>query len=539
LSFASKKVSRGTNEPPVFELFDFNGLLNINALPQSIQDNQLNAALNVYGTVDGGVTMRRGMAKRGNLFGATAGRNVVRFFQQVVSGAPVNPARLFLLGQADGGIMWNVDTGTQIGATGALGAAAKSWSTARIYDPATAGGTDILVICTGSGGPYLFDGTTISTPSTWAAFAGGARWCQVANGTLWFGGIPAQPTVLIQMAIGAPQTYQELYVASYPITGLSVLGAGSQSGLVFGMTRGLGVSFGVNSTTLYVQEIPHEDGVAAGRTMIAIGGVVYFLGRFNIYVFDGQNIVPIGDNVRPWIINDPIQQDYPMNGDRSLSFSWYYNDLIMFAYDSGGVGYCNTYLVWHLKQRGWTVYSGPKLSGATLLDAPGDAFPTSCVTMDALTAQAYNWDVYNATGPNGHGVDDAGQIIVTSVLSKYFRLAGAGTRARLLGVAPELFVEQFAGNIVLATDYGSASYTQALSAMSQGNALVWDQGNWDQTVWGGNAFLTYAVQNFQVDDNQVAKAFSFAFGIATNDQNPPYRFAGISGEFAVEGRSYD
>lgn len=541
MTFQRGKASRGDqNGITEFSAFGFNGLLNINAMPQSVADSQLTIALNVYGDVDGGLEMRRGIAKRGLQFAATAAQGVYRFFQQVVGGFPVSPPTTFLLGQSAGGNLWNVDTDTQIGANGSLGELAENWSVARIYDPQTNGGTDIMVICTGDGGPYKFDGTNISVPSAWAAQAASARFCEVSNGTLWFGGIKAQPTLLVQTVIGFPQEIQQEFVVSYPVTGLSVIGAGSQSGLVFGMTRGLGVSFGVNSQSDFLQEIPHEDGVAAGRTMIAVNGVVYFLGRFNIYMFDGQNITPIGDNVRPWIVTDPIQQDYPMNGDRSISFAWFYNDKIYFAYDSGGVGYCNTYLVWHMKQQGWTVLNGPQLCGATLLDAPGDPNPTGCVVMSAVKSQAYNWDVYNGLGLNGHGVDDDGVAIHTAILTKYFRLSGPGVQSRLTGVAPELFVEQFAGNIVCATDYGVASFSQLLQKMGQSGTLIWDQGNWDEASWQGNAVLTYIVDNFQVEDTtgNVAKAYTYAFGVNTNDTNPPYRFAGLSGEFSTEGRNY-
>ena len=541
MSFSKSKVSRGTTEPEQGNIFGFEGLLNINSLPQSIADNQLVQALNVYGSADGGLTKRRGIAQRGALFSnSVAGLNIYRFYQEVVGGTPQNPTVLKLLGQS-GGTLYNVDTATQIGSTNALGVNAQSWSVDRVYDPATAGGTDVMVICTGVGGPYLFDGTTISTPTTWSANAAGARWCKVASGCLFFGGILAQPNLLVQMAIGAPQTFQQSYSASLPLTGLAELGAGSQSGLVFGMTKGVGVSFGVNASTLFIQEIPHEDGVAAGRTMITIGGVVYFLGRFNIYMFDGQNIIPIGDNVRPWIICDPLHADYPMNGNRQLSFSWFYNDLVYFAYDSGSVGYCNTYLVWHIKQKGWTLYTGPRLSGATLLDAPGDAIPTACVVQDATLSQSYNWDVYNGQGVNGHNVDDNGTAIQTNILSKYFRLSGPGTRSRVTGIDSELFIESFNGSIVIGTDYGSVSYNTTLSLQASTNELVWNQGSWDQTLWGGNSTLQYAVDKRQIDDGagNSPSAYSYAVGIATNDFLPPYQYVGASLEFVNEGRSYE
>lgn len=535
-------VSRGAKDPKGFECFGFAGLLNINAMPQTVGDDQLTIAQNVYGDTDGGLQMRRGMANRGTQFASTAGQGGVRFYQSVVAGAPVSPIRKFTFGQS-GGTLWNIETDTQIGATNALGATAGPWETATIQrDPATAGGTDILVICTGSGGPYLFDGTTISVPSAWSANAPSAKYCQLSNGTLWFSGIPSAPASIVQMAIGAPQVYQQTYTTSYPVTGLSVLGAGSQSGLFFGMTKGVGITFGVNSADAYYQEIPHEDGVASARSCIAVDGIVYFLGNFNIYTFDGQNIVPIGDNVRLWIICDPLRPDFPMNGNRQLSFSWFYNDFIYFAYDSGNVGYCNTYLVWHMKQKGWTMLTGPKLSAAFLMDAPGDPLPIGCVVIDATKSQAYNWDVFNGTGINSHDVDDAGQVIVSSILTKYFPLAGHGTRARISGIHSELFIESFTGSIVCVTDYGSTNSAQLLSQVEDSSALVWDSSKWDESTWGEGGALQYVVAPQQVSDEQSASgvnlAYTFAFGVTTSDTNPPYRFAGLSGEYGIEGRNY-
>lgn len=540
-------VSRGAKDPKGFECFGFAGLLNINAMPQTVGDDQLTIAQNVYGDTDGGLQMRRGMALRGTQFASTAGKGGVRFYQSVVAGAPVSPIRKFTLGQS-GGTLWNIDTDTQIGATNALGSTAGNWETTTIQrDPATAGGTDILVICTGSGGPYLFDGTTISVPTQWSTYVPSAKYCQLSNGTLWFSGIPSNPNTVVQFPIGSPQgttgIAPDFFSTSYPVTGLSVLGAGSQSGLFVGMTKGVAITFGVNSADAYYQEIPHEDGVASARSCISVDGIVYFLGNFNIYTFDGQNIVPIGDNVRPWIICDPLRPDYPMNGNRQLSFSWFYNDFIYFAYDSGNVGYCNTYLVWHMKQKGWTMATGPKLSAAFLMDAPGDLLPIGCVAIDATKSQAYNWDVFNGTGPNLHGVDDAGQTIITNILSKYFPLAGHGTRARLTGVTPELFVDQFSGSFVCATDYGATSYAQLLTQIADNSALVWDESTWDTSTWGQGGGLQYVVQPQQVTDEQATSkavniAFTFAFGVTTSDTNPPYRFAGLSGEYGIEGRKY-
>lgn len=643
------KISRGNPQTLGFENFDASGLLNINALPHQLADNQLTIAQNVYGDCAGGLQMRRGMTTHGGLFSATVpGMGITRFYQEVVAGAQLSAILKFTLGQS-GGTLWNVETNTQIGATNALGTLAQPWSVTRVNDGAIPTGspttgtisaittgvsltlpagvtsvaytisgtwvgtlsfqastdnvnwvsiqdtanngsytgnvssasspfsfvnigsyryfrveatawtsgsanislqpqapTDILVICTGSGGPYYFDGANIGTQPQWTAQAPSAKWCQISNGTLWFSGIPSAPNSLVQMQIGAPSSWQQTYITSYPVTGLCVLGAGSQSGLFFGMTQGVGITFGVNSVDAYYQEIPHEDGVASARSCIAVNGLVYFLGNFNIYVFDGQNITAISKNVRPWIICDPnrtASTDFPMNGNRQLtSFSWYYNDFIYFAYDSGPVGYANTYLVWHLNEQGWTVLTGPKLADAALMNAPGDPYPIACVTVDAQKSQAYNWDVFNGSGPNNMGVDDAGNIITTNILTKFFQLAGHGTQSRLIGITPELFVTQCAGIIVVETDYYVVTpILDQVNAVPAANGLVWDMGTWDNYLWGGGGGWTFVAIPFQVDDTVgtgVPPTHTYAFGMKTSDKNPPYRWAGISGEFAIEGKSF-
>jgi hypothetical protein len=525
------KRSNGTDSLNEFFVFGFEGLLNIDSLPHNLSDNDLSMALNVYGDVPGGVRMRRGMNLRNVAIGTSPILGLTRFFQQVVHGASVSPPTTKTLAQV-GGTLWNYDTNTQIGSTGALGSTPKSWTVVRVYDPDNgSGATDSLVICTGSGGPYLYDGTTITTPSGWSA-AAGAQWCTLSNGTLWFAGIPAQPTLLWQAQPQHPTLYGNSFVASYPITGLSSLGAGSQSGVVYGMTRGVGVTFGVNLYNLYNQEIPFHDGVTAGRTMIAVDGIVYFLGDTNIYKFDGQSITPVANKVRPWIVNDPTKQEFPMNGVRELSFSWYYDQFIYFAYDSGSLGYCQTYLVYHLTNGEWTVLSGPKLSCAALLNSPYvDSDPHQCIVGDATTGKVYDWDQYIA---GTHNVADNGVPIQTLVLTKYFRLSGPGSMVSLKQVVPELFLDSvFAGNLQISLDYGLGSYPYQLSGTGSLNT-TWNDFNWDEANWSGGSNLTFFTQAVDIDPsvNSIPEANSIAFGVATSDTNPPYTFCGVSGEFS-------
>lgn len=541
----------GAKEPQSFAQYDYSLGLNIKKLPQQLDDRELTIALNVYLRAEGGIEMRKGIAARGALLSASPGKGLTRFWQQVVDGVPQPTPVKFLLAQI-GGTLFNVDTGAQIGAPNALGASAKPWCVRRVYDPDTGGGTDVLVICTGSGGPYLFDGTTISTPAGWAAVASAGS-CEVLNGILWFGNIPSQPNLLYGTQIGHPQTlvFYDLFTMSAPIVGLCAQSTGPQAGLVIGMNTGVATLYGTGLQNWYLQDSPGQDGVVAARTMIAIDGTVYFLGREAIYAYDGLNApTPISTPVEPWILNDPLYPDFPMNGDRSTAFAWYYNRRLHVGYDSGVVGYPTAYLVYHLPNPnavpgayqglqqyapgGWTVLAGPKLMAACTLTAPGDginASPLGCVVLDATRGQAYNWDVYNGQGTTGHNVDDAGTPIQAVCLSKYFKIGLPGAPKKMKRLYPELFVEQFDGELQCVTDYGSSSLSQLLSPSSTAQG-IWDASQWDQANWAGGT-LNYFKERVDVD----IQAEAFAFGIVSSDTNPPWRFVGVTGQYTQDAQN--
>ncbi|GAC1430202.1 MAG: hypothetical protein NVSMB5_24520 [Candidatus Velthaea sp.] len=512
-----------------FAVFGFNGLLNIKSAPQELNDNELTAALNIYGSTDGAVSQRRGMTLHGAQLSAVAGSGLARFFQQVINGVPQNPAVVKTLAQLSGNL-YNVETLAQIGVVNVLGAAAQPWSIAQAYDPAhTGGASDCLVICTGSGGPYLFDGTSVTVPAAWTANVPSARWCALVNGVLWFAGVPSQPNLMWGSGLNAPETlpFYNTITTSRPVIGLGVLGAGAQSALVAGLTKGLAVIGGVGPSSFFQQEIPSTDGVAAGRSMITVDGILYFIGNSAIYRFDGQTISAISNKVEPWILNDASQQDFPMNGDRRISWSFYYNRRIYFVYDSGGVGYPNAALVWDLQLQGWTVMSGPKLYAAVLLDAPGDASPPLCLTLDATKGQVYNFDVLNAA----LGVDDAGMNFSTSVITKFFKIGDPGTPKILMRTYPEFFLTKFGGQFLAQSDYGASSASAIIPVTSTASAL-WDVSKWDVSFWaGGSANFVKQRTDFNLEGE------AFAFGVSTNDSNPPYKFVGLSGTFSQLGRS--
>jgi hypothetical protein len=634
-----------------FYISGFSELLVVNSMPQSIPDSAAIVAQNVYGSQEGGLYMRKGIATRGSVLEASSLiKGLFRFEQQTVNGTPQNPSIVKLLAEVGttniaGGDLWNVDTNTQIGASNVLGAAAQPWSAQEVYDSdhtlptasaptnsaPTGGGSlaagtylvsqtwlngagetlrstdisiviglnqettitqsapptgaiswnvyasttngnrasetaqnvspiavgtttflfsaliagtappasdtaiaasDVLVICTGSGGPYVYDGSTVYVPAAWTTNCPAARWCQVVNNILFFGGIASQPNLVVGMALGHPETLATAgmnnFTFSHQVQGLAIFGAGATAGLVVGLTQGIAVVYGTGLQNFYEQEVPSYDGVAAGRTMITVDGYVYFLGRDDIYMFDGTAIQPMGQKVRPYILNDPLfdnQWDIPMSGSRPLSWAMYYNRRIYFWYDTGNVGHPNCALVWDMNLHGWTTLVGESLNAACLLDASSDGAPLACVVGGSTTAQCYNFDVYNGTG---HNVDDAGTGIAVQVSTKYFKVGQPGTDKRLMRAYIELFLESFAGVILINTDYGAQSTSKVVASATLTGA-IWDVSDWDESSWSAG-FLQFV--NPRTDFEVKFEALSL--GVFSNAVMAPFWLQGFSGRAIQE-----
>ena len=399
--------------------------------------------------------------------------------------------------------------------------------------------SDVLVMCTGVGGPYIFDGSIIYTPAAYSAVSA-ARWVSAINGIGWFGGIPSQSNLAVATLVGNHiETPQTFFSMTAPVTGLAPLGAGALGGMTVGHYKGLSVLYGTGSSNFFENDFIHTDYPDGGRTMISVNGLIFFLGSTAIWMFDGTNITRISDKVEPWILNDPLHPDFPMNGNRTLSFCWFYNNRLHFAYDSGNLGYCTAYLIFDLIVQGWTLFYGPKLSGACLLDAPGDADPHACVVMDATNGQAYNWDQYNGLGTNGHGVTDNGAAIQAIFQTKYFKIEEPGCAKKIVRWYPELFVESFTGQFTLTTDYGLTSYSQAMALAA--NEMTWDQSNWDQANWASAAPVFFQpkleVGELTPLTDTTGEFEAISFGIQNNASDPPFQFAGASGDIIFEPRS--
>ena len=414
-------------------------------------------------------------------------------------------------------------------------------------------GSDVLIIVTGGGGPYIFDGYSVYTPPAYtAADLAGTQWVEVINNVVWFGGIPSQTNLVVGTAIGYPEgntnaavnlqptglpSYAQ-FATSGPVTGLSVIGAGPQAGLVIGMNKGLSVLFGTAPGNYFQQDVPSEDGVASGYAMSSYSGIVYFIGKQAIYQYDGSsNPTQISQNIEPWILNDPLHQDYSLKGDRTQCFSAVYNNKLHVFYDVTGSGLLNAAVVYDFMTGGWTpLQMANPFSAFVLLDAPGDPSPAQSVVFDSQIGYCYNWDAYATNQPAGltHSVSDNGAPITASFTTKFFKVGVPGTPKRIMRVYPELFFEAFTGTIGVTTNYGTGLTTQLIINPQPGNSQ-WDAFLWDVGQWSAaQSQEFYGAPESRFDMNLTGEAFGF--NLSTSSVNPPWVLQGFTGVYKQESR---
>jgi hypothetical protein len=548
------KLQTGTTQSQEFAFYGLNGGLNIKSAPQSVADNELTVAQDGYLRADGGFQMRNGMQYYSQTAtGGTGQLILARFYQDVQNGVQVSPETVQLLGQV-GNSLYNISSSGVWTGIGSIhsSTAANPMTWCRIQQVESVGGggtytsglTDCMVICTGSGGPYVYDGTTLYTPPGWSS-ATSASWCAVVNGILWFGGIPLYPNQIFGTGDGITAPFETLpayrnFVLSSFVTGLCAQGTGASAALVIGMSNGLSMLYGTGPSTFYRQDVPLKDGVTAGRTMVYDAGNVYFLGQRAIYRFDGQTIpVSISDKVEPWILNDQFTLGYPMT-NRSYAWAQVYNNRLHVGYIANGGTYPNTMLVYDLVVGGWTVlqpYSG--ISSMCLLDAPTDADPYVAIVGSATTGLPLTWD-YVPTPTTTVVYDDApnnANPVLASVRTKYFKLGVPGTTKALQRFYPEMLVGgPFSQPFAISTDYGSGGSSTPLVQPTYGGG-VWDTSGWDAASWGG----VYGFLNFGPPDSRLdfagIEAESFAFGITMVTASAPWVWSGGTGVFHQRGRT--
>lgn len=418
-----------------FQTFGFGGGINIQDPLHELKDTELTSAINGYLDVGGAFSGRLGMQANGPaIVSAGPGRGMYRFFQNVTNG---HPTQFKCTLMQVGGSLFDADTGQNYGSVG--GPSAASMSCAKVFDPSYAGGTDLLIICTGVGGPYVFDGTQVIPYSTTGTTITAARWCYSIGNILWMGGLSLQPNTIAGSQLGAPSVFPgySIFTFTQPVVGLSSLGVGLQATLVAGLVRGVGLMSGFTPNSFIEQEIipsdtTQRDGVASGLAMCNVDGYTMIPGRYAIYRYDGATFTELTQKVRPWVLCDPNHPEFPMNGDRSLTWSMQWDRRLYFWYCSNSVT-PNTALVYDLTARGWTIYSGVSLGAACAIDAPGDGLPTKLMVADAVLGQQHLFDVHNSADPTTPwAVSDNGVVVRQSFSTKFFRIGDAGCFKRLI-----------------------------------------------------------------------------------------------------------
>lgn len=537
------KLQAGTPDCTEFAFYSFRGGLNIKGAPQLIGDEDLSIAYDGYLRPDGAFQLRNGMATYGTAI-ANYPLYLARFYQTVQNGAAVSPVTK-LLGVCNG-ILYNITSGSGNSTIGTVNGTQATF--ARFQDPNdpnfASGLTDVTIICSGSGGPYVYDGTNFYTPAGWSQ-ATGAQWCSVVNGIVWFGGIPTLPNQIFGTGDGITASFESLpgyrnFVLSSYVTGLCAQGSGATAALIIGRNTGVSVLYGTGPSTFFLQDLPFQDGIVAGRSMVSANGVVYFLGHMAYYSFDTQTIPQqISQKVEPWILNDPFTPGYPMNGYNQFSWAQVYNNRLHLGYASSSTS-PNVILCYDLVMQGWTcLRPTPGLTSMVLLDAPNDPDPYVALVGSSTTGQAYTWDY--VAGSTQTILDGAAPVLA-QVQSKYFKLGVPGTNKALERFYPEFQnAGAFQTNFTVSTDYGAQNtQTETTNPAPVQRILTWDAGplyGWDNSVWGGpTQYIPFGSPTSRLDLPGI-QGESFAFGVSMTTALASWIWAGGTGVFSQQGRT--
>lgn len=539
------RFSRGQKASRDFGIYGFAGGINVKDVGQQVGDNDLTLGLNGYLRPGGGFASRMGMTLFSALgIGPVSG--IFRFYQGVVGGTTTSVART--LEQIGNSLYWKEFNSV----IGTIGTAAQPMTVVQIQnpnDPNFPGGlTDVAIICTGSGGPYVYDGTNLYVPAGWSG-ASGAQWVAVVNGIAWFGGIKGSPNQIFGTGNGqiGDFSFETLpairnFRLSGPVSGLCAMGTGAQAVLAIGRNNGITVLSGTGITNFYEQDIPMSDGVAAGRSMAAgPTGELYFLGNQAVYVLQGLGSPsPISYKIEPWVLNDLLIPGYPISA-RSSAWGCVYNNRYHLGYFSGfysGFGTippANTVLVYDISLGGWTVLqTTPGLACMALMNAPTDPQPWTALVGSASSNQAYNWDVEPLLG---NTATDNGVAFTVDVQTKFFKLGEPGANKAMRRLYPEFFTcGTLNVNITVATDYGPPVSTSEQLFQVTTNEALWDVAKWDQALWAPPpAFLPIVAPQTRVDYDGVS-GDSFAFGVTATVPNPPWILGGFTGTVHQRGR---
>lgn len=128
------------------------------------------------------------------------------------------------------------------------------------------------------------------------------------------------------------------------------------------------------------QQIPGEVGCVGPDAIADLGGVHFFVGEDNIWLFDGTRPIPIGDGtVRQWFFDtaDPFSLTHAVvRYDR-------HNDLVWLFFSAGGAG-IDSALVYATKTKRWS-RANQTIEAALNFLSPG-------ITWDTIETVALTWE---------------------------------------------------------------------------------------------------------------------------------------------------
>jgi hypothetical protein len=536
------KFPRGQAASRTVYCSDFRGGLNVAASGQALGDTDLTIAYNGYLSTTGAFSSRFGLSDLTGQIAAAAAVNGFRFYQGIVNGTPVmSPtAHTYSIVQL-GSNIYN-ENGSLIGSVGS----AQPMSWCRVEDPNdphfVSGLTDVAVMCTGTGGPYVWDGTNLYTPAGWSQ-ASGASWCAVVNGIIWFGGIANFPNQIFGSGDGITASMETLpayrnFSLTGPVLGLVAQGTGANASLVIGRNAGISVLYGTGPSTFYLQDVPMTDGMPYGHSALAYAGSVVWVGTQSVWLFDGVSIPrSISEKIRSFIEgnNSPNQYtpafgtNYPIttnDGCSPLGAIW--NSRYHIIYSASGGSVPDTVLCYDFLVGGWTVVqTTPAISCLWSLDAPAD-FSTGQDNAGQARASAgnghlYAWETVGLADSNTGCYDITTTVgpttyapVLSQMATKFFKLGAPGTTKALRRTYPELTVLGPAGLTgVVATDYGATTSTQPQPASTSAfNDIFVPSGSpttrvdWDQVT--GDAF-SFGIQNTVASGPWTVGGFSAAY----------------------------
>lgn len=143
---------------------------------------------------------------------------------------------------------------------------------------------------------------------------------------------------------------------------------------------------GADQGVYRVQKIVTATGAVAKHGVIIAQGVAYFLGLDNFYAFDGQQVIPIGNNVFSFFLDLSFR-------DRRAE-TWCYfdgvNQEVNFCFATGDTAFASCSIFYSLKTKTWSIKDLPGVyCQVVFLDYGVNLETAGSVSADALIASGF------------------------------------------------------------------------------------------------------------------------------------------------------